>query len=325
MTLYSLFKQLFVDKQNTESSVGEHENLLLFLFWLLILATISAVIVFVIGLTMDASKIGYFGDFFGGILNPIFTFLTFFGLIITIVIQRMELRLSREEYQKTSISLNTQAIENTFFNILDLHHKIIDGLKFDPSIFPETEYEEKLRQHGFPPPDQKPVSYGRNVFDAIILEIRNRAISSPQRVREQYKYLQDQHNHVLGHYFRNFYQALKFIDSYPDDLLSEKDKEKYSGILRAQLSANELAILFLNCLDEMVDQGQFKNLLIRYKILEHAPIQLKDGIYYITSRELAIADLNSITQYLKEKPIVPTTGNNNRGAFGSNPVHLPGC
>ena len=74
----------------------------------------------------------------------------------------------------------------------------------------------------------------------------------------------------------------------------------------------------------MVDQGQFRNLLIRYKILEHAPIQLKDEVYVITSRELAIADKNTISQYLKEIPIALTVENNNRGAFGSNPINLLG-
>ena len=233
--LYTKFLRLFADAQNTEASIDEHSNLVKPLFWILIIAGATTLCVFAIDVWIHpkaATSFGTFGDFFGGVLNPIFTFLTFFGLIVTIVIQRMELRLAREEYEKTAVALNTQAIENTFFNILDLHHKIIDGLKFDPSIFPESEIEKNERLAGLKS-NKNTISHGRNVFDAIILEIRNRTISSPQKVMEQYKYLQDQHNHVLGHYFRNFYQALKFIDSYADNLLSKKDKEKYSGILRA--------------------------------------------------------------------------------------------
>jgi hypothetical protein len=34
---------------------------------------------------------GEWGDFFGGVLNPLLTFLTFMGLLITIILQQQEL------------------------------------------------------------------------------------------------------------------------------------------------------------------------------------------------------------------------------------------
>lgn len=135
--LYKRFRLLFIDSQNTETAIDQHSNLLKPLFWILVVAGATSLTVFVADLWMHqkgADWLGTLGDFFGGVLNPIFTFLTFFGLIITIVIQRMELRLAREEYEKTVVALNIQAIENTFFNTLNLHHKIVEGLKFDPKI-----------------------------------------------------------------------------------------------------------------------------------------------------------------------------------------------
>jgi hypothetical protein len=130
----------------------------------------------------DSSKLGAFGDFFGGVLNPVLTFLTFFGLIVTIVIQRMELRLAREEYEKTATALNTQATENTFFNALDLHHKIVDWLKFDPSVFPESPIDRSRRLGGLPKIDQ-PAVFGSEVFDAVVLAIQNRA-AIPSETRD---------------------------------------------------------------------------------------------------------------------------------------------
>lgn len=50
-------------------------------------------------------KPGEFGDFFGGVLNPLLTFLTFMGLLITIVLQHTELRESREEFARSADAL----------------------------------------------------------------------------------------------------------------------------------------------------------------------------------------------------------------------------
>src|SRR5690606_31793689 len=78
---------------------------------------------------------GLFGDQFGGI-NALFTGLAFAGLIITIILQSQELRLQRQELRETrnefiqqNETLKLQRFENTFFNLLDVHNKIVDNLK----------------------------------------------------------------------------------------------------------------------------------------------------------------------------------------------------
>lgn len=55
------------------------------------------------------SSYGTFGDFFGGMLNPILTFLTFMGLLMTIILQQKELRLTRSELKESSLALADQA------------------------------------------------------------------------------------------------------------------------------------------------------------------------------------------------------------------------
>ena len=324
--LYGQFRLLFVDSQNTEASVDQHANLVKPLFWMLIVAGATSLIVFSVDLWFHpktAASLGTFGDFFGGVLNPIFTFLTFFGLIITIVIQRMELRLAREEYEKTAIALNTQAIENTFFNTLNLHHKIVESLKFDPKIFPDGNHERMLRNAGMDLP-VKPTYEGRNVFAGILLELRNNCESTAD-LHRRYKFIQSEHNHILGHYFRNLYQALKAVDNYPSEMLSSEQKQKYAGILRAQLSSSELALLFLNCLDGMVDEGQFKNLLVRYRMLEHLPLSMRGNLYFLAGSKISISDEETIRQYTKESDVslLKTVVPKSRGAFGRNDIQLP--
>ncbi|NRF14118.1 hypothetical protein [Vibrio coralliilyticus] len=54
-------------------------------------------------ISTDPEKWGPFGDFFGGVLNPILAFFSFLALLYTIHIQQNELELTREEL-KSSVS-----------------------------------------------------------------------------------------------------------------------------------------------------------------------------------------------------------------------------
>ncbi|MBT9250399.1 putative phage abortive infection protein [Bacillus halotolerans] len=54
---------------------------------------------------------------------------------------------------------------------------------------------------------------------------------------------------VIGHYFRNLYRIVKFIEEqrFDEDIVeNEKEKRNYRGILRAQLSSIELLMIFYN-------------------------------------------------------------------------------
>jgi hypothetical protein len=302
---------MFSDSRYPNGLIDESDNLIRPLFWLLITAAAVLISVFLFGYhnRSDTASLGTFGDFVGGALNPIFTFLTFLGLIVTIVIQRIELRLAREEYEKTAIALNTQAVETTFFNTVELHHKIVDGLRFVSGSVDKS----------LP---GAPTTYaGRDVFSAIMEEIGRE--SSPDKVYKRYKLIQDKQNHILGHYFRNLYQALKIIDKYPDETLEVKNKRKYSGILRAQLSSNELALLFINCLEGMVDRGEFRNLVIRYQMLEHLPLMESNGIYFLKGANIPIADSSAFMQYKAESQLKRQPTFIGLGAYGRNPINFP--
>lgn len=124
------FKEIIIG-ENKDSDFDEVNPLSRVLVFILIMALVLMCIVFFIDILFGFFvDLGKFGDFFGGMLNPIFTFLTFFGVVITIVMQRVELRLTREEYSKTNQEIKTQTLENQFFNLIDLHNKICESLVF---------------------------------------------------------------------------------------------------------------------------------------------------------------------------------------------------
>jgi len=86
------------------------------LFRLFKLAIYITIIVFFINIFFnDFNKMGEWGDFFGGVLNPLLTFLTFMGLLITIILQQKELQQSRKEFKGQKESLENQEFDNKFF------------------------------------------------------------------------------------------------------------------------------------------------------------------------------------------------------------------
>lgn len=263
---------------------------------------------------------GQFGDFLGGVLNPIFTLMTFFGVIVTIALQKIELRAAREEYKKSADALSTQAIENTFFNMLDLHHGIVEKLSFPSTAFAFD--GTKLSGHA-----AQLIQYfslkgaeanGAASFSSLLMIIKENS-DTIKDTHEIYKFFQNEHNYLFGHYFRNLYQIMKFIDS--SKSIDFAEKKKYMSILRAQLSTNETTVLYLNCLDHMVDDGKFRTLLITYQMLEHMPIiytrNQQDIIEYKPSNfDFTIADEVSI------RPFLSFNGFDN-GAFGKKKLYFP--
>lgn len=98
---------------------------------------------------------GQFGDFFGGVLNPTFSFLALLGLLLTLYVQSKELRLSREmaklslqelELTKKELknsaealiaqneSINLQRFEQTFFAWLDSYRSLIDQVYYKDTL-----------------------------------------------------------------------------------------------------------------------------------------------------------------------------------------------
>ncbi|MCC6373116.1 MAG: hypothetical protein IT236_19080, partial [Bacteroidia bacterium] len=84
----------------------------------------------------DPNVRGTFGDMFGSI-NALFSGLALAGIILTILLQRKELKLQREElkdtrkeFQTQNETLKLQRFENTFFNLLNQHHQIVNAIDF---------------------------------------------------------------------------------------------------------------------------------------------------------------------------------------------------
>jgi len=226
---------------------------------------------------------GTFGDFIGGTLNPILSFLSLIALLFTIVLQSKELEATRTELRRSaSAQESTQAIldeqsktlarqqfEGTFFSLLDQHNKILENLTAIQS-------------------DQKRYSKFQETIDLIFWGSN---VDHSYKLQKAKVYLEEK-DYLCGHYFRVLYQLLKFIatnspsstigqafeaDKIEHEQLSD-DEKMYSSILRSFLNYEVTQLLAINCYctDSTDTYWRYKLLIERYSFLEHMPFEI-DG------------------------------------------------
>lgn len=212
---------------------------------------------------------GTFGDAFGSI-NALFSGLAFGGVVLAIILQTKELEYQREELQQTreelrgqkeqlqaqNETLRIQSFENTFFQMVRLHHEIVNGI--------DIEEVNKGILH---------VTKGRDVFVDFYEQLKAQYSKCPtkdefERINTAFVALFAKHQSDMGHYFRNLYNIIKFIDNKGPAQFEEKCV--YTNLLRAQLSSHELLLLFYNSLSQF-GSDKFKPLIERYHILKNMP------------------------------------------------------
>jgi hypothetical protein len=102
----------------------------------------------------------------------------------------------------------------------------------------------------------------------------------------------------MKYYFLNLFQILNYVDA---DVPDKNDAKKYTNILRAQLSKNELLLLAYNSIGvQLFTSKDYQILVEKYEFFEHLTFEDFHKNTYI----VAIVD-SVLRKY-------------NKGAFGTN-------
>ncbi len=243
-------------------------------------------------------KLGQAGDYLGGTLNPIFAFLSFCLLLITIKLQSKELSNSTKELAKSSTALTEQSkslqlqnFENTFFNMLNLYLKLKDRLNQNPPEVANIEYrvdnikyvfnakknEEKIktRQEGIPrlsyilflflnESNRFPKEFRNTSIDKIKEEIKLKYKKNQLNdTKNLYIYFTNIYGKYLNHLMRTTYHIINFIDTNN----SIKDKKFYVNLFRSQIDIMETSLIFYNAISKYGEN--MLPLLIKYEFFEH--------------------------------------------------------
>ncbi len=225
-----------------------------------IIASVVIVVLFAIYnyITSNArTELGPMGDYFGGILNPVFSFLSLVLLIFTLKQNEKELGNSRKELEASTKALKQQAesmefqrFESAFFNLLAFHNqlleKITDSKNNDSS--PPKSYLKRAHELA-----QKKDS-GSRQFNSLDLTSGIDVF--------------DFEKDVFNQYFRTLFQLLKFIHSNTQNLANER---YYSDIVRASLPGELLPLLaiYAHTNAKFPELRVYPQLIERYALFEY--------------------------------------------------------
>jgi hypothetical protein len=185
-----------------------------------------------------------------GVLHILFAWVVFAGLVVFLIARFRERTHTARDSEEQKHPQEKYAFERTFFPLFRLRQEIVQGLRYKSKLGIDT--------------------IGQDSFEAIREDFVNIALlsdrwgeSSSERYEQFYlRCAQDE----LGAYFRNLYQLVNYIDASRRD-----DKRFYMHLVRAQLSNNELYLLFYNGLSRF-GREKFLPLLRKYEFFETLPV-----------------------------------------------------
>ncbi len=197
---------------------------------------------------------GLFGDMFGA-STSLFAGISVVLLIYTILLQKEEIADGREEFMKQNRTLSYQRFDNTFFNMLDLHHRILSNLTWKHESF---------------------IHYNNNHINRLAEH------NSLERLRESYNSVSFSFTHQhFGQYIGNFEIIVDYV------LIRKKkrkNQDKYLKIYFAQLTTPEKIFLlyYYNLTEKPANWERIKKLLfgtLYSNQLHHPPhASLLDGV-----------------------------------------------
>lgn len=259
---------------------------------------------------------GQLGDFFGGTLNPIFGFLSFVGLLLTLIIQiksleksSEELELSREELAKSSNALalqnkaiELQSFEQTFFSWLSTYRELLNSASetndlrqpfqgrealyhlWKNKLDDYTIYDSMCTKDNFGTPSLNPIFdnsydstfYRLSYYKKIEIIADNKQDLVANHIHQIWSLLYQRKEYQLDSLFRTAYRLISWIDSQQPERLTEQQKWMYISIFRSQLSWIEMVFLYYNGLTG--SGKKFKLLIEKYALLDNLTFDSDIGI-----------------------------------------------
>ncbi len=201
------------------------------------------------GISTDQSLWAQFGDYFGGILNPLLSFMTILILLYTLRLQKSEIEITSKELEENRNTINSQnlllkkqSFESTFINIMDYFSRC---------------YSWKI----------KDLDNNVHYFHALIITLiegYKDVLKSKTFNDFFYKKINEYEQSILIHYIDEFFTIIKYFDE-NTKTFNRTDRIIYRNLLLSKLSDNELIFIFLYCQNDW-ELPFYKELCERHQI-----------------------------------------------------------
>lgn len=275
--------------------------------------------------SQTASHWGQLGDFVGGLLNPLLSFVALMAVVYSIHLQRKDLIDVRRESNEANKIQNIQTaiyrrqgVEASLLGLIAMHSKIVSEtrIKVEGNVLQGRDAFAYLGEY-FKSEFRKRLPINRpnpNVVSEMISGARYEMFPLQ---------FYSEHSVALSRYMRSVYQVVKFIDSRIDAFddsesvddvsqaksfrrfkVSYAERRAFSSIFRSQFDQDELRLIFLNCLTP--DGRGLKYYVEKYSLLKGMHLNIfSDHQDLIESFEVAAfldyEDLDLLNIYKMER------------------------
>ena len=185
-------------------------------------------------------------------------FVAFLAQLQQMAKQDEEITAQQNQFAAQQANQLQQNFESTLFQLLNIQQQLIaamvDNEAFDASgraCFRKWRNELKNR-----------FLTNWNPADYLKYSETDKSLREREYSDKIYLAFYERHASDLGHYFRTLYHTFKYIHE-----SAMPDKRKYTSLVRAQLSQDELALLYYNCISEHGDR--FEDLAIEYGLFNN--------------------------------------------------------
>lgn len=218
---------------------------------------------------------GAFGDYVGGLLNPLISLFTLIVAMKVWGLQKTELLETRKAVEEQGKTAEQQRREQRFFDLLAIYQVTLQSINFE---------ERNAHMQYLVLQNQTPIETstrsGKQAFLFLTSSLRSQvntliplfklkgiAATSPSETptSEIITETWGRHSPLLDHYFRTVFMLLREAA-----LILKEDHFRYIKLFRAQLSRDEVNLLAMNLL--YAEEGKKMRLLAaNYGLLKHMP------------------------------------------------------
>jgi Putative phage abortive infection protein len=212
--------------------------------------------------------LGSFGSFLQGSTGTLWALAGFFIIFVAFLIQALQFAEQRKQFKIQTDSIARQNFESSFFQMLNLHNEIVLSMTdvdtskagADVAATGRECFKRWFREF-------KGGMWGFKIVEEAVEYV-------PKNNVERYlAFYYEAHQAEFGHYFRNLYHLIKFVNEAKalknaDQEKEYKDRHRYTSLVRATLSQYELFFLFYNCASPLGNE-RFKPLVKKYELLEN--------------------------------------------------------
>lgn len=219
---------------------------------------------------------GTFGDFMGGMLNPVLGIVSVSALMVTLLMQINEFSKTTKALEEQNDSIDIQSFKNNFFALLTIGSDLVKGLesedgeikgrKFLKQIYKKinselTEYtapdidEEKKTELAIKVKDIYPW------FNNLEEDEQREYLDTVENLCRSSTAHLNSNRHLIEHYLKHVEQIILFILS--ENKLDSNGKERFLDILKSQMSVYELMVFNFHCFSfqSKVSDGFFSKLI----------------------------------------------------------------